>query len=72
MSPDFNPIEHIWDMLGRGMHTREPPVQNIRKLEEAVHRKWQQLSQQYIQRLTGGMRRRGEADIQEGGGYTQY
>ena len=28
MIPDLNPIEHIWDMLGRRMHAREPPVQN--------------------------------------------
>jgi hypothetical protein len=25
-SPDLNPIEHIWDMLGRRIHAREPPV----------------------------------------------
>jgi transposase len=30
-SPDLNPIEHIWDMLGRRIHAREPPVQNIRQ-----------------------------------------
>jgi transposase len=34
MSPDLNPIEHIWDMVGRRIHAREPPVQNIRQLEE--------------------------------------
>ena len=44
MSPDLNPIEHIWDMLSRRMQTREPPVQNIRQLEAALHREWQQLS----------------------------
>ena len=26
MSPDLNPIEHIWDMLGRRMQARESPV----------------------------------------------
>jgi hypothetical protein len=26
MSPDFNPIEHIWDMLGRRMQAREPSM----------------------------------------------
>jgi transposase len=40
MSPDFNPIEHIWDMLGRRILAREPPVQNIRQLEAALHREW--------------------------------
>jgi hypothetical protein len=54
--PDLNPIEHIWDMLGRRIQTREPPVQNNRQLEAALHREWQQLSQQDIRRLTGGMR----------------
>ena len=72
MSPNLNPIEHIWDMLGRRMQVREPPVQNIRQLEAALHQEWQQLSQQDIQRLTGGMRRRVEAVIQARGGYTRY
>jgi hypothetical protein len=70
--PGLNPIEHIWDMLGRRIQAREPPVQNIRQLEAALHREWQQLSQQDIRRLTGGMRRRVEAVIQARGGYTRY
>jgi transposase len=24
MNPDLNPIEHIWDMLSRRIHAREP------------------------------------------------
>jgi transposase len=55
MSPDLNPMEHSWDMLGRRIQARELPVQNIRQLEAALHREWQQLSQQNIQRLTGGI-----------------
>jgi transposase len=35
MSPDLNPIEHIWDMLGHRIQAREPLVQNIR---QRVHR----------------------------------
>ena len=69
---DLNPIEHIWDMLSRRMHVREPPVQNFRQLEAALHREWQQLSQQDIRRLTGGMRPRVEAVIQARGGYIRY
>jgi transposase len=48
MIPDLNPIEHIWNMLGCRIQAREPPVQNIRQLEAALHREWQQLSQQDI------------------------
>ena len=72
MSPDLNPIEYIWDMIGRCMHAREPPVQNIRQLEAALHREWQQLSQQDIRRLIGGMRYRVDAVIQACGGYIRY
>ena len=67
LTPDLNPIEHIWDMLGRRILAREPPVQSIRQLEAALHREWQQLSQQDIRRLTGRMRRRVEVVIQARG-----
>jgi transposase len=40
MSPDLNLIEHIWDMLGRRIQAREPPVQNSRQLEAALHREY--------------------------------
>jgi hypothetical protein len=59
-------------MLGRRIQPREPLVQNIRQLEAALHREWQQLSQQDIRRLTGGMRRGVESVIQARGGYTRY
>jgi transposase len=72
MSPDLNSIEHTWDMLGRRIQARKPPVQNIRQLEAALHREWQQLSQQDLRRLTGGIRRKVEAVIQARGGYTRY
>jgi transposase len=72
MSPDLNPIEHSWDMLGRRIQARESSVQNSRQFEAALHREWQQLSQQDIRRLTGGMRRRVETLIQVRGGYTRY
>ena len=30
-------IDHIWDMLGRRIQDREPPVQMNRQLEAALH-----------------------------------
>jgi hypothetical protein len=70
--PGFESHVALWDMLGRRIQAREPPVQNIRQLQAAFHREWQQVSQQDIRRLTGGMRRRVEAVIQARGGYTRY
>ena len=72
MSPDLNPIEHIWYMLDPRIQARKHHVQIIRQLEAALHREWQQLSQQDIRRLTGGMRRRVEVVIQARGDYTRY
>ncbi|CAC5419663.1 unnamed protein product [Mytilus coruscus] len=46
---------------GRRVQAAEPPVQNLRQLEAALHREWRKIPQQEIRRLTGGMRRRIEA-----------
>lgn len=72
MSPDLNPLEHIWDILGRRIQALDPPVQNLRELEAALHREWGQLPREQIRRMTGGMRHRVEAVIQARGGFTRY
>ena len=72
MSPDLNPTEHLWDILGRRIQARDPPVQNLQQLEAALHQEWQQLIQQQIRRLTGSMRRRVECVVRARGGYTRY
>ncbi len=71
-SPDMNPIEHLWDQLGRRVQAHEPPLQTLQELEAALHREWQQVTLAQIRRLTGGMRRRLDAVIQANGGYTRY
>jgi hypothetical protein len=32
MSPDMNPIEHVWDFIGRKINQRNPKCQNIDEL----------------------------------------
>ncbi|GFX71503.1 transposable element Tcb1 transposase [Trichonephila clavipes] len=32
-SPDLNPIEHVWDMLGRRIAARQPPTPVYRNFE---------------------------------------
>ena len=41
MSLDLNPLDHIWDFLGRCVRLREPPVSNLAQLEAALHEEWQ-------------------------------
>jgi hypothetical protein len=36
MSPDMNPIEHVWDFIGRQINQRNPKCQNIDKLRTAI------------------------------------
>ncbi|GFX57255.1 transposable element Tcb2 transposase [Trichonephila clavipes] len=35
-SPDLNPIEHVWDMLGRRIAARPRPPATVRDLEIAL------------------------------------
>ena len=70
-SPDLNPLEHLWDILGWKIRQITPSVKTLFELEAALHRKWQQIPQQRIQRLVQGIRRR-LATIAVQAGYIKY
>ena len=42
-SPDLNPIEHIWDVIGRRVRERTPPIHTLNELEQTLHQEWQRL-----------------------------
>ena len=50
-SPDLNPIEHLWDKLGRQVQAQDPPVRNLQELEQTLHEDWQIIPMEYIRRL---------------------
>ena len=42
MSPDMNPIEHVWDFIGRKINQRNPKCQNNDELRTAIFQEWHQ------------------------------
>lgn len=71
-SPDLNPIEHLWDQLGRAVRRRQQPPTNAQQLRDALTEEWQRLDQAAMDRLIGSMPRRCRACIEARGGHTSY
>ncbi|GFW28657.1 transposable element Tcb2 transposase [Trichonephila clavipes] len=59
-SPDLNPIEHVWDFLGRRLAARTLPPVTIRELRLALQDEWAAMPQQLIDTLILSMGRRYE------------
>ncbi|GFY09545.1 transposable element Tc3 transposase [Trichonephila clavipes] len=56
-SPDLNPIEHVWDMLGRQIVARQPPPTCLPELRRALLDEWCDISQDQIDNLLLSMPR---------------
>ncbi|GFV46148.1 transposable element Tcb1 transposase [Trichonephila clavipes] len=50
-SPDLNPIEQVWDFLGRRLAARTLPPVTIRELRLALQDEWAAMPQQLIDTL---------------------
>ncbi|GFX57235.1 transposable element Tcb2 transposase [Trichonephila clavipes] len=50
-SPNLNPIEHVWDFLGRRLAARTLPPVTIRELRLALQDEWAAMPQQLIDTL---------------------
>ncbi|KAH0815316.1 hypothetical protein GEV33_007475 [Tenebrio molitor] len=70
--PDCNPIEHVWDKLGRSIKARRNRPQTLNQLLEALNEEWEQMDHAVIQELILSMPRRMAAVIQAGGSNTRY
>ncbi|GFW37003.1 transposable element Tcb2 transposase [Trichonephila clavipes] len=51
----MNPIEHVWDALGRRVASRQPPPQTLQELERALLEEWDRISQLVINSLIDSM-----------------
>ncbi|GFX62206.1 transposable element Tc3 transposase [Trichonephila clavipes] len=47
-SPDLNPIEHVWDMLGRRIAVRQPPPTFLPEFRRALLDEWCNILQDQI------------------------
>ena len=69
-SPDLNPIEHAWDILGKRLREREP--RRREDIYPILAEEWHAIPQAKIQRLIRSMRSRMEAVIENQGSFTRY
>ncbi|GFU86807.1 transposable element Tcb2 transposase [Trichonephila clavipes] len=71
-SPDLNPIEQVWDFLGRRLIARTLPSVTIRELRMALQNEWAAILQQLIDTLILSMGRRCEIYLAVRGDHIPY
>ncbi|GFX94522.1 transposable element Tcb2 transposase [Trichonephila clavipes] len=71
-SPDLNPIEHVWDILGRRIVARPRPPATVRDLEIALLEEWNSIPQSLIDNLIASMENRFAAVLAVRGDHTPY
>ena len=69
-SPDLNPIEHLWEEMGRRRQAKNP--RNRQELKDVLQRVWDEIEPHVCQNLVDSMPRRLQAIIAAKGGPTKY
>lgn len=72
MSPDLNPIEHLWDNVDRKVRAMVPLPDNMQELRAAVLRAWDEVTPEEINTLIRSMPKRCQAVQRNRGGNTLY
>ncbi|GFY08400.1 transposable element Tcb1 transposase [Trichonephila clavipes] len=70
--PDLNPIEHVWDMLGRRIAARQPTPTCLPELRRALLNEWCNIPHDQIDNLILSMPRRCKACIASSARHTPY
>ncbi len=70
MSPDLNPIEHLWVILKQKVEERK--VSNIHQLRDVVMEEWKRTSVATCEALVNSMHKRVKAVLENNGGHTKY
>jgi dipeptidase len=69
-SPDINPMEHLWDEIGRKIRTHN--VRNKQQLKNAILTEWNAIDPEITKKLVNSMKKRLIDDIKARGGPTRY
>ena len=70
-SPDLNPIEQVWDELGRRVR-RNHAIHTVNDLAAALQAEWAKLPATFIQLDVESMPRRITTCIEQNGGHMRY
>ncbi|GFX16373.1 transposable element Tcb2 transposase [Trichonephila clavipes] len=71
-SPDLNPIDHVWEFLGRRLAARTLTPVTIRELRLVLQDEWAAMPQQLIDTLILSMGRRCETCLAVRGDHIPY
>lgn len=72
MSPDLNPIEHLWDQLKRSLKENYSEVHSQQELINALKLCWEQIPQENITHLIESVPNRLRECVRNRGGPTRY
>jgi transposase len=72
LSPDLNPIEHLWDEVQRKLNEVRPTPMTAADLSVAFLRIWAAIPMAFINRLIHSMYRRCVSVVNAHGGHTRY
>ena len=70
MSPDLNPIEHLWGILKQKVEERK--VSNIQQLCDVVMEEWRRMPVATCDALVNSMPKTVRAVLGNNGGHTKY
>jgi transposase len=72
LSPDLNPIQHLWDEVQRRLSNFQLRPTTADELAASFLRVWDVIPMTFINRLIHSMNRRCAAAINANGGHTSY
>jgi transposase len=72
LSPDLNPVEHVWSWLVRRVYENGKQYGCVNELKHAIEEAWEECPQEYLNKLINSMPDRIFEVIRLNGGKTHY